>query len=854
VSALPRKAGSRAVLIGCARYTELADRPSIATGVTDLYSVLTAPATGGFDPEACLVLHDPGNVHDLHEQLVETARDTTDTLLIYYGGHGLLDERNHLHLAVATSRSDKALIPTSALNYEQIRAALRSSPARNKVVILDCCYAGRAIPDLSGSADLAGLGVVYGAYVLAATSPTELALAPAQDRYAAFTGALISLLRTGIPGGPALLTLEVLYPRLRRTLAARSLPEPHQQGTDRVTGLALARNPAVYILRSTGSMVRSTGSDVHIPAPSAPAASSAAPSPGSAQQILDPPGLAVTTAPDSLRISGESPDSLRIAGASPDSLHISGLPPHPDTESAAPQDGEPAGLDGTAAGAEAEHEPVDRAGKGADSTGKTRFPPGRRAMVIGALLLSALSLVIIPIIFPPPPPPPPCSQPASGSLSETWQEADGNCYGYADSGSGFGRDPLAEKLQATVFSQNQPVRQGDLIVVWFGTLSCASYQPDNMCSDHREYDSERQELQGLILAQRRTDLPSRIHVVIANAGADMAHAPQVAQRIAQKLSTAGRVVVIGGGDSREETKKAITTLLDAGIPFIAPTLTADLGAGGRPFVDKQGFLQMSEPNQNFANAAVSFIAAHTPRNKRRKVIVYHLPTPGDEYTESLASDVVDSARNNPRTFVTPGEETISDVNRLPRSVCKTATGDDLPAALFFADRWNTFATFVQKLTTACGFSGPALLISSDSVDRFMTNDTARAALLAPWPLAYYRKGKQCDDLKKNTSAEAATLLDSAQKNLSACSPSAQIGDQVSEFWDAVLLATKTVGKNGGTDLADETLSATTGTFAVRGAQITEYGDPAQVLCVLAIGPGGGRSADNCTTAFGAART
>jgi WD40 repeat protein len=240
---LPDTARSQAVLIGCSRYTKLDDRPSIATGVNDLYSVLTAPATGGFAPEACWVLHDPQQPGDLVEHVLQAARAATDTLLVYYAGHGLLDNRNQLHLAVAASSPDKPLIPSSAVNYDQVRDVVRQSPACNRMVILDCCYAGRAIPDLSGPADLADRAVIGGAYVLTATAPTQSALAPDQDRYTAFTGALLDLLRHGIPDGPDLLTLQTLYPHLRRHLVGRGLPEPHHQGTDTIVGLALTRNP-----------------------------------------------------------------------------------------------------------------------------------------------------------------------------------------------------------------------------------------------------------------------------------------------------------------------------------------------------------------------------------------------------------------------------------------------------------------------------------------------------------------------------------------------------------------------------------------------------------------------------------
>jgi len=228
------------VLVGCAHHGELEDRPTITAGVDDLRVVLTDPHIGGFADDRCLTVHDPTHTRGVVETLLAAARSTTDTL--HYAGHGLLDDRNQIHLAVSSSSSDRFLVPDTALNFDRIRAVLRLSTARNKIVILDCCFAGRAIQDLAGPADLTDLTSVQGAYVLTATNPPAAALTPPDTQYTAFTGALVDLLRTGIPAGPDLLTLDVLFAHLRHALVSRGLPEPHHQGTDTVTKLALVRN------------------------------------------------------------------------------------------------------------------------------------------------------------------------------------------------------------------------------------------------------------------------------------------------------------------------------------------------------------------------------------------------------------------------------------------------------------------------------------------------------------------------------------------------------------------------------------------------------------------------------------
>ena len=83
-----------------------------------------------------------------------------------------------------------------------------------------------------------------GGYLLTSAAPEEVALAPEGERYAAFTGELIRLLRSGDPAGPAGLTLDHIYRYLARMLPEQGRPTPHRQAADRAGELVLAPNPA----------------------------------------------------------------------------------------------------------------------------------------------------------------------------------------------------------------------------------------------------------------------------------------------------------------------------------------------------------------------------------------------------------------------------------------------------------------------------------------------------------------------------------------------------------------------------------------------------------------------------------
>jgi len=366
------------------------------------------------------------------------------------------------------------------------------------------------------------------------------------------------------------------------------------------------------------------------------------------------------------------------------------------------------------------------------------------------------------------------------------------------------------------------------------------------------------------LAQRRPGTGS-IRVVIADVGADTAHFEQVARLVAERRASFGRAFAAGGVESRQESRRAIGLLLQAGIPFIGMSLSADLTTPDTAFVDEPGYLQLSPPNRRYASAAIALVARHTPAGAGRQVIIYHAPVPGDEYTESLALDVIAAARENPLTH--PHEAmVVSSVSQLPRSVCRSNAAPTGPAAaLIYVDRWTAFRTFADGLSALCGPGGPALLISSDSVNRLMTNDVARTTVHAPWPMAYFRKGKQCGELEaaagNNPSGEAAEFLTMIRDELGTCDsegpgPVKQIGERVSMMWDAVTLALQVAPTDSmGRNLRDVSLSLASGTITVRGGRVVTYADFTEPLCVLAVDRSqqSGRSADNCDTALGTVR-
>lgn len=247
---LPDYSRSRAILIGTSTYQDplFPPLPAVANSLRGLQDVLTDPGLCGWPTDRTTVLEDPTDVRRLTQTLRRLVRDTEDVLFVYFAGHGTIVRRGQLCLVVAdTDASDPDI---TGLEFERVREALLDSPAQTKIVILDCCYSGRAIETMSGADAVADGTDTRGVYTLTASDHTAhvVALDEQAGAYTSFTGELLDLVRAGIANGPPRLPLNLVYLHLRRRLQQRRLPAPNQRGTDTADRYAFTRNAALPVL------------------------------------------------------------------------------------------------------------------------------------------------------------------------------------------------------------------------------------------------------------------------------------------------------------------------------------------------------------------------------------------------------------------------------------------------------------------------------------------------------------------------------------------------------------------------------------------------------------------------------
>ncbi|ONI76080.1 hypothetical protein ALI144C_35880 [Actinosynnema sp. ALI-1.44] len=142
---------SHAVLIGVSAYEDAEFRPIRAArrSVEAMRALLTDPVLCGWPPDRVTEIVNPSLAVDVATGLVDLAEKTTGALLVYYAGHGVLSPRAELCLTVTSTRWNRPKI--TGLTWETVAEVLRSSSARVRLAILDCCFAGQAIEALTDS-------------------------------------------------------------------------------------------------------------------------------------------------------------------------------------------------------------------------------------------------------------------------------------------------------------------------------------------------------------------------------------------------------------------------------------------------------------------------------------------------------------------------------------------------------------------------------------------------------------------------------------------------------------------------------------------------------------------------------
>ncbi|MFJ2704970.1 caspase family protein [Streptomyces sp. NPDC087428] len=239
----PDGASSRALLIGVSDYKSpgLEQIPAVRNNLDALKDALSGER-GLLPPGHIRVLGANGTPVDealIGGELASARREAEDLLLIYYAGHGLLDDDGLLHLAVTDTDPDPGHAGYTALPFQLLKQELAQSRAKARVLVLDCCFSGRAVAAMSPQHTLlAGQLDLNGTYTLTSTTATAPSHAPPGAHHTAFTEALLSALTQ-----PEAHTLDDIYQHIDQKLNSTGLPRPQARSVNAASNLVLTRGP-----------------------------------------------------------------------------------------------------------------------------------------------------------------------------------------------------------------------------------------------------------------------------------------------------------------------------------------------------------------------------------------------------------------------------------------------------------------------------------------------------------------------------------------------------------------------------------------------------------------------------------
>jgi hypothetical protein len=219
-----------------------------------LSAVLESPSLGGFDSVVKLRNPSLGELNRAVERLFRRPeRLSSDLLFFYFSGHGVKDDSGHLFLA--TSESDTNMLLSTSLRASFLNELMARSPARQQVVVLDCCFAGAFGRELTkGGTDIGlvdELPPTRGRVVLAGSSAIEFSFEDTPDgdreRHSVFTSALVDGMETGAADldGDGWISVDELFTYARdRMVEAQSSQRPVKFAIAQDGDIRVARAPA----------------------------------------------------------------------------------------------------------------------------------------------------------------------------------------------------------------------------------------------------------------------------------------------------------------------------------------------------------------------------------------------------------------------------------------------------------------------------------------------------------------------------------------------------------------------------------------------------------------------------------
>ncbi|MEG9459500.1 MAG: caspase family protein [Methylobacterium ajmalii] len=237
------------VLIGTTRCpldsTNLPDLPSVKNNIDDLASIFRNPDIIGIPEDNIKIIIDSPSNTNMLLKISEAAECATDTLFIYYAGHGIKTTESDGLFIVASDTTAKHC-HLNGVEFGKIRRIIHQSPAAKKILIFDCCYSGEINSEEMGGSPSSIVSSninIRGVYSIASAPRNRVAFAPKSERFTAFSKELITVLRDGIDDLVEYMTLDLVYEKVKSRVSENpNLPSPQKKVLLDVDEFVIARN------------------------------------------------------------------------------------------------------------------------------------------------------------------------------------------------------------------------------------------------------------------------------------------------------------------------------------------------------------------------------------------------------------------------------------------------------------------------------------------------------------------------------------------------------------------------------------------------------------------------------------
>ena len=242
-----------ALIIGNNKYDDqkLAQLKTPAADSQALAKILDDKTIGSFDEVTPLINQTETRVRRAISTFL-TNKKPDDLVLLYFSGHGILDDRGRLYLALKDTQVN--LLKATSISSSFVADEMDSCRSKRQILILDCCHSGAFARGTKGEqkaiTETTFEGSGFGRVVLTASDSTQYALEGdqviKQTELSLFTHFLLDGLQTGAAdiNNDGLIALDEWYDyTYTRVISETPKQVPHKWSYNQQGDLVIAKNP-----------------------------------------------------------------------------------------------------------------------------------------------------------------------------------------------------------------------------------------------------------------------------------------------------------------------------------------------------------------------------------------------------------------------------------------------------------------------------------------------------------------------------------------------------------------------------------------------------------------------------------